>query len=100
MQPGFRHTFPMDPSTFEPDTPTPLSGGNAAYLESLYADYLRAPSSVAPRWRAFFDALKSARDAGASPQHPATSPPGAGSASEKQGAVSRLIQTTSNRGHL
>ena len=91
----------MDPTASDLEISTPLSGGNAPYVESLYADYLREPGSVAPRWRAFFEALKTRE------QPPRLAPmPGttgviaAGGASEKQGAVTRLVQTTSNRGHL
>jgi 2-oxoglutarate dehydrogenase E1 component len=91
----------MDPTASDLEISTPLSGGNAPYVERLYADYLREPGSVAPRWRAFFEALKTRE------QPPRLAPmPGttgviaAGGASEKQGAVTRLVQTTSNRGHL
>ena len=33
---------------------SPLFGGNAAYVEDLYANWLRDPASVAARWRQFF----------------------------------------------
>ena len=32
-----------------------LYGGNAAYIEQLYAQYSESPSSVSSDWRAFFD---------------------------------------------
>ena len=91
----------MDSTDSKPEPSSPLSGGNAPFVESLYEDYLRDPGSLSPRWRAFFDALNArpARsfDAGVAVQGPS----GAGNAdSEKQGAVSRLLQTMSNRGHL
>jgi 2-oxoglutarate dehydrogenase E1 component len=35
-----------------------LYGGNAGYIEELYADYSRDPSSVTEEWRSFFAALK------------------------------------------
>ena len=80
----------MDATAAEPDPSTTLSGGNAPYVENLYATYLRDPGAVGARWRAFFDAL-APRD---------WEQPGAGAAIEKQGTVSRLLQTMSNRGHL
>ncbi|MDT8451544.1 MAG: 2-oxoglutarate dehydrogenase E1 component [Gammaproteobacteria bacterium] len=38
-----------------------LSGGNAAWLEALYEDYLREPGSVDAQWREFFDRLPTAK---------------------------------------
>src|SRR3712207_3936623 len=35
-----------------------LYGGNAAYIEQLYARYSENPASVDPEWREFFSALK------------------------------------------
>ena len=32
-------------------------GANAAYLEDLYEQYLVAPDSVGPKWKAYFDGL-------------------------------------------
>jgi 2-oxoglutarate dehydrogenase E1 component len=34
-----------------------LYGGNAAFVEELYAQYGKDPQSVAPSWRAYFDSL-------------------------------------------
>ncbi|KQT19959.1 2-oxoglutarate dehydrogenase subunit E1 [Methylobacterium sp. Leaf399] len=34
-----------------------LTGGNAAYIEALQADYFRDPASVDPAWAAFFKSL-------------------------------------------
>ena len=34
-----------------------FSGGNAAYVEGLYEDYLHNPNEVPEQWRAFFDGL-------------------------------------------
>ena len=35
-----------------------LFGGNAAYIEELYAQYAKDPNSVDAEWQAFFSALK------------------------------------------
>ena len=94
--------------------PTPLSGGNADYLDSLYEQYMRNPGSVDPRWREYFERLAPA--VGSEPSHSvirsaiadrARQAPVALVAAEgqdannaKQGAVSRLIQIWVNRGHL
>src|ERR1700733_6697100 len=94
---------------------TPLYGGNADYLEGLYAQYLSDPGAVPPQWRIYFDGL-GRRPAGERAHGPfiaaiaprANQPllPAAGVASgdaadgAKQAAVSRLIQIWSNRGHL
>ena len=40
-----------------------LYGGNLAFVEDLYAQYAEDPASVAPSWRAFFDALRENPDA-------------------------------------
>ncbi|RTR30342.1 2-oxoglutarate dehydrogenase E1 component [Deinococcus radiophilus] len=37
---------------------TIMSGGNAAFLDGLYEDYLTDPQSVDPEWRSFFDAQR------------------------------------------
>jgi len=94
-----------------------LYGGNADYVESLYEQFLADPASVDPHWREYFGALprpvgpershrgiqtaiaqraQAAREAGGAVV------PVAGDAelSAKQGAVSRLVQVYSNRGHL
>ncbi len=38
---------------------SPLFGGNNAFLEGLYEDYLRDPGSVPPEWREYFGKLQS-----------------------------------------
>jgi 2-oxoglutarate dehydrogenase E1 component len=93
---------------------SPLFGGNASYVEDLYQDWLRDPASVPARWRQFF-AEQAPRD-GATAVRPApaaavparsVAPPAvpgevaddSGPATEKQAAVSRLIQVYSLRGH-
>ena len=35
-----------------------LYGGNAAYIEDLYAKYEADPAAVDAEWRAFFESLK------------------------------------------
>jgi 2-oxoglutarate dehydrogenase E1 component len=95
--------------------PTPLYGGNAAWLEALYEQYLRDPTGVPAHWRDYFERL--APRSGAEQAHgPIRSAiadrarrpriaeadegaPGS-EAGAKQAAVSRLIQIWSNRGHL
>src|SRR3954462_14875426 len=94
---------------------TPLYGGNADFLDSLYEQYLRNPGSVEPRWREYFERLAPA--VASEPSHstirsaiaerPRQAPVALVSAAEgqrnsdaKQGAVSRLIQFWVNRGHL
>ena len=47
-----------------------LSGGNAAYVEGLYENYLHDPNAVPEQWRAFFDSLpRSNGHAGADSSH-------------------------------
>ncbi len=95
---------------------TPLSGGNAPYVEALYEQFLADPQSVEPRWRDFFSKIRpdggreqihSAIQAGiaqrATRPRIAAAPSGTAPASDaaaKQGAVSRLVQIYANRGHL
>jgi 2-oxoglutarate dehydrogenase E1 component len=88
---------------------TPLYGGNADFLDTLYAQYRRDPASVAARWRALFDSLGSSPPPGGlagalQPQNArvgSTAPPALdGDATAKQAAVSRLVQIWTNRGHL
>ena len=101
----------MGPSLAELQAGSPLSGSNASYVESLYERYLADPAGIDPAWRAYFDALpaSSAREqphtpiiegiaarARLAPEPAATDAVG----SEKQAAVSRLIQMYGNRGHL
>ena len=45
----------MAPTLAELTASTPLSGGNAAYVEWLYERYLAAPESVDAHWRDLFD---------------------------------------------
>ena len=100
--------------------PTPLYGGNADFLESLYEQYLRDPASLDAHWRAYFERMAPPQ-AGERPHGPIqaeiaerarapkalaaaapAAPSGAavGDSAAKQAAVSRLIQIWTNRGHL
>jgi len=104
----------MPPSLPELLASTALSGANATYVEALYEQYLQNPDSIDPAWRGYFDALppSAVRDqahttviAGVAARTQArasssTMPAPAAVASEKQAAVSRLVQIYSNRGHL
>ncbi len=94
--------------------PTPLFGGNAAFLDALYEQYLRDPASVEENWRRYFEALPGPKGAerpqgpieaalaerARQPRAAAAASPGGGGVNAKQAAVSRLIQVWINRGHL
>ncbi|HJW46416.1 MAG TPA: thiamine pyrophosphate-dependent enzyme, partial [Lysobacter sp.] len=88
-------------------------GANAAYIEDLYEQYLVAPDSVEPKWKAYFDGLKG-REAGDVPHSAvidqiavagklaaagrlavATS-----GGDERERAVGKLITAYRSRGHL
>jgi 2-oxoglutarate dehydrogenase E1 component len=108
----------MAPSLRELLASTPLSGGNAPYVEALYEQFLQDPHSVEPRWREYFQKLRdgsageqvhSAVQAGIAQRatRPRLASAAAGAAggpsndaAAKQGAVSRLVQIYANRGHL
>ncbi|MBX3702800.1 MAG: 2-oxoglutarate dehydrogenase E1 component [Steroidobacteraceae bacterium] len=87
---------------------SPFASSQAPYLEALYEQYLDSPASLAPAWRQFFERLgvEARRQPRVTPAaHPGFRPaalataPAAGD-TEKQAAVSRLIQFYANRGHL
>jgi len=95
--------------------PTPLFGGNAAFLDALYEQYLRDPASVEEKWRRYFEGLPGPKGAersqgpieaalAARARQPRVAAPAAsapdGGVNAKQAAVSRLIQIWTNRGHL
>jgi 2-oxoglutarate dehydrogenase E1 component len=97
--------------------PTPLFGGNAAFLDALYEQYLRDPASVEDKWRRYFDSLPGPKGAersqepiqAALAERASLRPAGSGrqarqdadsGVNAKQAAVSRLIQIWTNRGHL
>ena len=48
----------MAPSLRELLASTPLSGGNAPYVEALYEQFLADPQSVDAHWREFFRKLR------------------------------------------
>ena len=48
----------MAPSLRELLASTPLSGGNAPYVEALYEQFLADPQSVDPKWREYFQKLR------------------------------------------
>ncbi|HET9863128.1 MAG TPA: 2-oxoglutarate dehydrogenase E1 component, partial [Steroidobacteraceae bacterium] len=104
----------MAPSLGELLASTPLSGGNAPYVEALYEQFLTDPQSVDAKWREYFQKL---RDGSAGEQIHSAVQAGiaqragrprlargavslTNEAAAKQGAVSRLVQIYANRGHL
>jgi 2-oxoglutarate dehydrogenase E1 component len=92
-----------------------LYGGNAAFIEDLYARYLTDPDAVDHQWRRYFDKLRegvppeaAAPSVGARPiwirrqalrAAPPAPPLGESAEAEKQGAVQRLIAAYRLRGH-
>ncbi|MEE8429408.1 MAG: 2-oxoglutarate dehydrogenase E1 component [Gammaproteobacteria bacterium] len=92
-----------------------LGGGNGVYVEALYAGYLEDPSSVDPKWRAYFDSLQDGAVPHASAAPKATETPRTGpepivppesspiylspDGAKKQAAVLRLINVYRVRGH-
>ena len=87
---------------------SPLFGTNAPYVEDLYESFQRDPASVPENWRRFFAGMGAPGAAAVPGQHPpagraiARAPAPvrpADAVSEKQAAVSRLIQVYSQRGH-
>ena len=88
-----------------------LAGGNAAYIEDLYEQYLVAPDSVDPKWKAYFDGFNG-RDAGDVPhsaaiahilsasKQAANAGTGVGASDERERNVGRLITAYRSRGHL
>ena len=89
---------------------TPLYGGNAEFLDALYEQYLRDPSSVAEHWSRYFAQLGGAPGERAHGPlraaiaqralHPPAAPVTGSADNARQAAVSRLIQVWINRGHL
>jgi len=91
-----------------------LSGGNAAFIEDLYEQYLLDADSVGPKWKTYFDAFKG-REAGDVPHSAvmaqvqraaaqAKHQTGGGAVDEegarKQTAVGKLVTAYRSRGHL
>ena len=91
---------------------TPLSGGNAGYVEDLYerhlageeipADWKRYFAALAPRGgeRAHGPILREIAERAALPVRAVVAGGEDPALTEKQAAVSRLIQIYTNRGHL
>ena len=87
-----------------------LSGGNVAYVEGLYEDYLSDPTTIPEEWRAMFDALPkisgqpelSHRDIQEQFLQLASMPKTSVSvdSAPKQQAVTDLIQAYRSYGHL
>jgi len=96
---------------------SPISGGNAAFIEDLYEQYLADPAAVAADWRSYFDALKG-REAGDVPHSAviarigqaqklnghayagAAAKPANEAQSQKQAGVLKLVTAYRSRGHL
>ncbi|HEX7031019.1 MAG TPA: 2-oxoglutarate dehydrogenase E1 component [Gammaproteobacteria bacterium] len=92
-----------------------FSGGNAAYLEELYEQYLEDPDSLSDGWKDFFHGFQAAMAEGGDVPHGpivaefrrranapriAAAAGGIGAAPiEKQAAVMRLIEAFRARGH-
>src|SRR6187549_3364373 len=90
---------------------TSLSGGNSTYVEDLYERFL-AGETLPADWQKYFASIAAARSD--TPHGPivreleqraqlprvATVRSNESAQSEKQAAVSRLIQVFTNRGHL
>ena len=88
-----------------------LAGGNAAYIEDLYEQYLVSPDSVDPRWKTWFDGFKG-REAGDVPhsaviahiaeaaRNAVSGAAAVGGGDERERNVGRLITAYRSRGHL
>ena len=109
---------PSQPSLIQQfQASSPISGGNAPFVEGLYEAWLADPSSVGADWQAYFGALKG-REAGDQPHSAAIARieaaqkagPRAGAAlvavaggeaiSQKQAGVLKLVTAYRSRGHL
>jgi 2-oxoglutarate dehydrogenase E1 component len=66
---------------------TDLTGPNAAYVAQLLADYLDAPASVPPEWRALFEADGRPADGNGVPVSVAVAPPPAPTARDEAPAT-------------
>ena len=87
------------------------SGGNSAYLESLYESYLDNPASVSLEWKNFFDELPPINDSSEEISHQniinsfknyrriASNTSSNNQTNHKQIKVVQLIQAYRNRGH-
>ncbi len=92
---------------------SPLFGANAPYVEELYERFLEDPDSVPANWQEYFAGIRagSGRETAHGPvkagvlarvgaSRVAARASADGEGTQKQGAVSRLIQIYANRGHL
>lgn len=97
---------------------SPFFGGNAAYLDELYEQYLQDPEALPEAWREYFRGFESATPGGRDVPHrpvieelarrarrPRVAAPAAtgelsAAAADKQAAVMRLIEAYRGRGHL
>ncbi|HEX5353101.1 MAG TPA: 2-oxoglutarate dehydrogenase E1 component [Rhodanobacteraceae bacterium] len=85
-------------------------GGNAAYIDQLYEDWLRDPQSVGPQWRTWFQGLHGAGDVphadaiarivAAQKQGRRAAAPIDDAHARKQAGVLRLLTAYRSRGHL
>jgi 2-oxoglutarate dehydrogenase E1 component len=87
-----------------------FGGGNAAYLDQLYEDWLRDPQSVAPQWQTWFQSLHGAGDVShadaiarivaAQRQGPRAVVSMDDAHARKQAGVLRFLTAYRSRGHL
>ena len=88
-----------------------FGGGNAAYLDQLYDDWLRNPQSVSPQWRTWFQGLRGSGDvshadaiarivAAQQQGHRAIAAPTDDAHARKQAGVLRFLTAYRSRGHL
>ena len=89
-------------------TSSPLFSGSMDYVEELYEEYLHNPSSVPPQWQTYFNSLGQGTDTShadlkaqflALSAHSQGAVSGEGVASEKQFAVTELINAFRTLGH-
>jgi 2-oxoglutarate dehydrogenase E1 component len=94
------------------ESPEIALGGNLAFLERLYGDFVRDPSSVGPEWKRYFEGLRN----GDAPSEPRLQPsfkprglfeggngivaaPEASRIASLQNKVNRLVRNYRVRGH-
>lgn len=105
----------MNTSLQQRNQSTPLSGGNADYVEALYEQYLVNPAALSAEWVEYFRALQAGSAdtarlpieqqlaANARERRLAIAPGSGGlhpEAAQKQAAVIKLIESYRGRGHL
>ena len=108
---------PSQPSLLQQFQATsPISGGNAAFIEDLYESWLVDPASVTSTWQVYFASLKG-REAGDRPHSAAiarieaaqklgvraavlAAVPANEAISQKQAGVLKLVTAYRSRGHL